>query len=354
MWVRDLHPASILASRGRRSVIDQFQHTELEISMSKFTTKRNFGYGKQMDWAGHQALLDIYGRGHFGSVASHTQRWRRFCRWVLAIYGIRDVCDIDQSVLEAYASDLASLVQEEVMAVSYAQNLIVSANITLEALRQDKTIRIDSPASLVGRRQTVRTTPPDGLDWTVVDMLVASLRAKNLLRAAVIVLLCRSFGVRLREAILANLADWQRQARERGQIDVREGTKGGRGREVERWVPVSERGSAALLDGVRVRNQLGCGQNLLKPDETFEALVNDGEIHRARKVLHEFGIKGYHDLRAARACERYEEMSGFPAPVKQAGPSPGREVDYRVRLNLARELGHDRVDVVSAYVGARP
>lgn len=322
--------------------------------MSKFTTKRNFGYGKQMDWAGHQALLDIYGRGHFGSVASHTQRWRRFCRWAHATPGIRDVCDIDQSVLEAYASDLASLVQEEVMAVSYAQNLIVSANITLEALRQDKTIRIDSPASLVGRRQAVRTTPPDGLDWTVVDMLVASLRAKNLLRAAIIVLLCRSFGVRLREAILANLADWQRQARERGQIDVREGTKGGRGREVERWVPVSERGSAALLDAVRVRNQLGCGQNLLKPDEIFDALVNDGEIHRARKVLHEFGIKGYHDLRAARACERYEEISGFPAPVKQAGPSPGREVDYRVRLNLARELGHDRVDVVSAYVGARP
>jgi hypothetical protein len=263
VWVRDLHPASILASRGRRSVIDHLQHTELEISMSKFTTKRNFGYGKQMDWAGHQALLDIYGRGHFGSVASHTQRWRRFCRWALATRGIRDACDIEQSVLEAYASDLVSQVQEEVMAVSYAQNLIVSANITLEAFRQDKTIRIDSPASLVGRRQTVRTTPPDGLDWTVVDMLVASLRAKNLLRAAVIVLLCRSFGVRLREAILANLADWQRQARERGQIDVREGTKGGRGREVERWVPVSERGSAALMDAVRVRNQLGCGQNLL-------------------------------------------------------------------------------------------
>ena len=353
MWVRDLHPASILASRGRRSVIDQLQHTELEISMSKFTTKRNFGHGKQMYWAGHQALLDIYGRGHFGSVASHAQRWRRFCRWAHATRGIRDACDIDQSVLEAYASDLAGLVQDEVMAVSYAQNLIVSANITLEALRQDKEVRIESPSAWVGRRQTVRTTTPTGLDWAVVEAAVTRLNEKRLHRAAAIAMLCRCFGVRLREAVLANLAEWLRQARELGQIDVREGTKGGRGKEVERWGPVSERGSAVLLDAVRVCNQLGCGQNLLKPDETFDALVNDGEIHRARKFLHEFGIKGYHDLRAARACERYEEMSGLPAPVKQAGPSPGREADYQVRLKLARELGHDRVDVVSAYIGAR-
>jgi hypothetical protein len=145
-------------------------------------------------------------------------------------------------LLEHYAADLAERVEDETLAVSYAQNLIVSANITLEALRQDKTIRIESPASWVGKRQTVRTRVPDGMDWADIDRLVARLRTKNLQRAAVIVLLCRSFGIRLREAILANLADWQRQAKERGQIDVREGTKGGRGKEVARWVPVSERG----------------------------------------------------------------------------------------------------------------
>jgi hypothetical protein len=111
---------------------------------------------------------------------------------------------------------LAERVEDDTLAVSYAQNLIVSANITLEALRQDKTIRIESPASWVGKRQTVRTRVPDGMDWADIDRLVARLRQKNLHRAAVIVLLCRSFGIRLREAILANLADWQRQARNVG------------------------------------------------------------------------------------------------------------------------------------------
>ena len=190
------------------------------------------------------------------------------------------------------------------------------------------------------------------MDWADIDRLVARLRAKNQHRAAVIVLLCRSFGIRLREAILANPGDWQRQARESGQIDVREGTKGGRGKEVARWVPVSERGRIALREAVQVGNQFG-GQNLLMPDETFDDLVNDGEVHRARKILHDFGIKGYHELRAAWACERYEEMSGATAPVLQTGASLGQKSDDPFRLTLARELGHDRVDVVAAYIGVR-
>lgn len=321
--------------------------------MSKFTTQRNFGFGKQMDWAGHQALKDIYGRGHFGTVASHAQRWRQFCHWARSNHGINDACNIDQLLLERYAAELADRVEDETLAVSYAQNLIVSANITLEALRQDKAIRIESPATWVGKRQIVRIRAPDGMDWADIDRLVDRLRQKNLHRAAVIVLLCRSFGIRLREAILANPADWQRQARERGQIDVREGTKGGRGKEVERWVPVSECGLVALREAVQVRNRLG-GQNLLRPDESFDDLVNDGEVHRARKVFHEFGIRGYHELRAAWACERYGKMSGETAPVVQAGASPGQKNDDQFRLALAGELGHDRVDVVAAYIGARP
>jgi hypothetical protein len=42
------------------------------------------------------------------------------------------------------------------------------------------------------------------------------------------------------------------------------------------------------------------------------------------------------------------------APILQAGTSPGQQNDDPFRLNLARELGHDRVDVVAAYIGVRP
>ena len=70
--------------------------------------------------------------------------------------------------------------------------------------------------------------------------------------------------------------------------------------------------------------------------------------------MHEFGFKGYHELRAAWACERYEEISGENAPILQVDTSRGQESDDQFRLALARELGHDRIDVVAAYIGARP
>ena len=49
--------------------------------MSKVGGHRNFGYGKQMEWAGRQALSDRYGDGHYGTVAGHAERWRRFVAW---------------------------------------------------------------------------------------------------------------------------------------------------------------------------------------------------------------------------------------------------------------------------------
>jgi hypothetical protein len=38
-------------------------------------------------------------------------------------------------------------------------------------------------------------------------------------------------------------------------------------------------------------------------------------VRPARDILHEHGLKGFHELRAAYACERYEQLTGFPAPV---------------------------------------
>ena len=269
--------------------------------MNKFPTHRNFGYGKQLDWAGHQALLDLYGRGHYATVATHTGRWTQFCDWARTEQGIRDARHIDQTVIEAYAGHLQARVAEEALSVSYAQNLLSTTNTTLEALRGDQEVRIASPAAVVGRRCLVRT-----------------------------------------------------EARERGAIDIREGTKGGRGKEVERWVPVGEKGVATLDLAIRISAELGCDRNLLKPDESFNDLVNNGEIHQARRHLQEFGIKGYHELRAAWACERYLQEAGCPAPVMRGGQIADHDVDGEARRILAKELGHGRIDVVAEYIGARP
>lgn len=43
--------------------------------------RRNFGYGRQLSYAGPQALKDMFGGGHYGTVKAHSDRWQAFVRW---------------------------------------------------------------------------------------------------------------------------------------------------------------------------------------------------------------------------------------------------------------------------------
>ena len=133
---------------------------------------RNFGFGKQMAWAGAQALRDRYGDGHYATVAAHSERWGQFADWAKATQGVRDARNVSVETVIAYGEILAEQVRQETMSVAYAQNLLSSVNVVLEALRGDRTIRI-SPAGLVGERSHVRDTPPSGLDRTAVQQRCA-------------------------------------------------------------------------------------------------------------------------------------------------------------------------------------
>ena len=321
--------------------------------MSKYPTSRNFGFGKQIEWAGRKALEQYYGNGHYSTVNTHAQHWELFCRWIRETRDISDAREITQDVLEDYADMLSQRVKDETMDVAYAQNLISSVNITLEAMRGVMPIRIQSPSEWVGRRCTFREIPPTGYDWEQINAAAEHLEKVGLPRARLAVLLCRRFGLRLREAVLGNIADWIRQSREKGAIDVREGTKGGRGNEVERWVPCNTDGCHLLAEVEHVCKSLGCGANMLLPDETYNSFVNNGEINLARTHLHKLGIKGYHDLRASWACERFQQLNGHPAPIFDPTTRCKHRKHWETENILTRELGHDRTEVVQAYIGAR-
>jgi len=42
---------------------------------------RNFGYGRQLSYAGPQALKDMFGGGYYGTVKAHCDRWQAFVKW---------------------------------------------------------------------------------------------------------------------------------------------------------------------------------------------------------------------------------------------------------------------------------
>jgi hypothetical protein len=316
--------------------------------MGKYASSRNFGYGKSMSYAGSQAVADRFGGGHFNSVAAHSSRFGQFTDY-LKDEGIRDTKDVEQSTVEAYGQQLADKVEAGEMSVSYAQNLLSSVNVTLSALRGDETIKV-SPASLVGERSHVRMEAPGGLDRTTVQTAIASMREAGLGRAAAVAGLAREFGVREREATLGNLERWSKEAKQQGAINITDGTKGGRGHEVDRWVAVTPAGMDALNRALDASPD--GSKNLLAAGETYISFVR-GELNSGRVHLKEAGIAKYHDLRAAYACERYQQLTGQEAPCVAGELLASRDVDLQARETLTAELGHGRVDVVAAYVGGR-
>ena len=151
----------------------------------------------------------------------------------------------------------------------------------------------------------------------------------------------RAFGLRREEAIKFRpaLAD-------RGERIVLKAswTKGGKAREV----PVRTAAQRELLDRV---HSLVKGGALIPPQRNYreQRLVYERETAKA-------GLRKLHRLRHAYAQARYEELTGWKAPVA-GGPSSRslsecqRAKDWEARLVISRELGHARPEIVRVYCG---
>lgn len=316
---------------------------------------RNFGYGRQLSYAGPQALKDMFAGGHFATVKAHSDRWQAFVKWCRSADGpgYNDARQIDRSTLHSYATHLRQQIRQGEICIATAQNRLSSVNRTLAALRGDQYVKIASPSKALGmQRSNGRTRAPDGQDHQQVRRVIDALCEHQHHRVAAIVYLARATGMRLREAILANLPRLQREAERLGRINIQDGTKGGRaGASAPRWI-MADKEVKAALQFARETSPKG-SRHLLSREESYAMFLQQA-VRPAREVLQEHGLKGFHELRAAFACERYEQLTGHAAPIN--GGHCNR-VDYRLdqqaRQQVSVELGHNRVDVVSAYIGGR-
>lgn len=315
---------------------------------------RNFGYGRQLSYAGPQALRDLFGGGHYGTVKAHSDRWQAFVRWCRSDDGpgFNDVRQIDRQTLLNYAGHLREQVEQGELAIATAQNRLSSVNRTMAALRGDQYVKVPSPSKALGmQRTTIRTTAPQGQDREHLMRIVEPLSEQHS-RAAAIAQLARATGMRLREAILADLPRLKREAEHYGKINIQDGTKGGRsGASASRWIRVDDH----IHEALRFAEQASPrgSHNMLAPNERY--LDFQRKIVRpARDFLHKHNLKGFHELRAAFACERYEQITQHPAPI-----NGGRchaidpRLDREARLQISYELGHGRIEVVAAYIGGR-
>ena len=317
-------------------------------------SRRNFGWGRDPMNAARLALHAHYGQGRYATVAAHVERFSVFAAFLCDELGIRDMArNSPQVMLESFARHIARHLNGDelakfglgVMQPSYAQNLISSAQVALRALTGDMSLGI-SPVRYIGRRCHVRQTAPKSLDRKLYESAKEALEALGLDRQAAIAGLAREFGMRRREAALADLPRLTREAADYRMVNIIDGTKGGR--KAPRWVPVTPAGHAALMAAVAA-SPTG-SRNLVAPDETWRDF-KDGELRRGLLALKAAGISGFHDFRAGYACERYRQLSGEDAPCVTGKPPTNKEADRKARDILAYELGHGRRGVTAAYAG---
>lgn len=316
---------------------------------------RNFGYGRQLSYAGPQALKDMFGGGRYGTVRAHCDRWQAFVKWCRSEQGpgINDARQIDRKVLADYAAYLRDAIGRGDLAISTAQNRLSSVNRTMAALRGDQNVKLPSPSKALGMQRTgVRQSVPQGQDREQVKQLVDALCRHHQTRAAAIVLMARATGMRLREAILADLPRLSREADDLGRINIQDGTKGGRaGASAPRWIEVDDHVRGAL--GFAREVTPAGSRNLIAPHESYLNLLQE-VVRPAREILHAQNFKGFHELRAAYACERYEQITQHRAPINGGECCRlDRPLDRAARAQIGYELGHGRIDVVAAYIGGQ-
>ncbi|SEC95785.1 Integrase [Pseudomonas saponiphila] len=300
-------------------------------------------------------IRNMFGDGHYGTVKAHCDRWQAFVKWCRSEQGpgINDARQIDRKVLADYAAYLRDVVGRGDLAVSTAQNRLSSVNRTMAALRGDQHVKLPSPYKALGmQRSGVRHSVPQGQDREQVKQIVDALCSRDQRRVAAIVLLARATGKRLREAILADLSRLSREAIDLGRINIQDGTKGGRaGASAPRWIAADDHIREALGFAQQV-SPVG-SRNLIAQHESYLRVLQE-TIRPARDILHAHNLKGFHELRAAYACERYEQITQHRAPINGGQfCQVDRSLDREARRQISYELGHGRIDVVAAYIGGR-
>jgi len=94
-------------------------------------------------------------------------------------------------------------------------------------------------------------------------------------------------------------------------------------------------------------------RNLIAPHQTYLNVLQE-IIRPARDIRHAHNLKGFHDLRAAYACERYEYITQYSAPINGGECCQvDRYLDREARRQISYGLKHGRIDVVAAYIGGR-
>lgn len=294
--------------------------------------------------AGRVFLNRAVDKGDIACATAHSVDlcWERFAGFAHS-RGVRRIEHVARELVLDFGRELAVEVKLGKCAAGYAQRLVSGVNTVLRLSGTDwRPVKPVSDCD-IPRRSHVRKWVPGGMDVGKISIVIAALQQTGLHRAAAVVILAWGFGLRSKEAALLDTVKALREAEQSGWFDLVAGTKGGRRRVVHVRHPFQMR----LLE--QVAEVQGSGRSII-PSELDWRQFRDDELLNARPVLKTHGVRHFHDLRAAYACRRYQQLTGYAAPVI-IGKIVDKTLDRAARLIISQELGHNRIEVSAAYVG---
>lgn len=311
--------------------------------------ENNFNLGsRDMHKAGQFAVNAAVRSGNlsFSSAATLSNRWAQFISWAKA-QDIKKMEGICGGLVKEYGQELAWRVTEGGMAAATAQNYVSAVNSVMSIATHGQWGKI-SPTKDCGisARCNIRTEVPTSLLRDTYEHGLSAVRTSTGERGAAIVELGRELGLRSKEASLIDAKTVMEEAKATGRINIIDGTKGGRKREI----PITWQ---RQLDAISHAEEVQGNSKSLVPDEQTWAMWRDGGLRDTRECLQKFtGARGLHDLRASYACDRYKALTGHSAPVV-GGKIINRDTDHKARQQIAEELGHGRKEVTNCYLGKR-
>ncbi|WP_345863018.1 phage integrase N-terminal domain-containing protein [Shewanella algae] len=122
-------------------------------------------------------------------------------------------------------------------------------------------------------------------------------------------------------------------------------TKGGK----ERQIPITNERQRQLLSKIKSFNN---GASLISSTKSYVEQLKSYEYQ-----THKVGLSKNHGLRHHYARQRYQELTGWKCPAS-GGPSRKsltsfqKHLDYNARMQISKELGHERFSITYTYLGS--
>lgn len=314
---------------------------------------RNYNLGsRDMGRAGQMALNKAAEAGalSFSTAATNGERWGEFAKFARE-EGVKYMEDVTKDTVVAYGEWLQEKVEAGEMSAATAQNYVSAVNSVLhiatqgawESVSPTRDCGISKRSEIASENRAISEQRHVELKEAVGERLGAMLDLQ------------RSLGLRFEESAKLDARGALEEARERGIVTIKAGTKGG----LEREVPVSPAAIAALERAAAVQ---GDDRSMIPAGQSYSSFQSE-----AYRELRDAGGDGFHGERHAYAQERYRELTGASAPVVEGwgreerferladalgvSVEEAKAIDQEAREQIAEELGHGRVEVTNAYLG---